>query len=84
MLTVNRRLEMKSEYTKLLRCGCVIRRGDTITDYWVDYCPLHKSAPKLYEALLAVYKDIDLQNVQGGSDELNILVQQAIAEVEGK
>ncbi len=33
---------------------------------------------KLYEALLAVYKDIELQNVKGGSDELNMMVQGAL------
>ena len=38
------------EYTKQLRCGCVIRRADTNFDFWVDFCPLHKSAPDLYEA----------------------------------
>ena len=38
-------------YTKQLKCGCVIRRRDTITDYWVDYCLLHKAAPELCEWL---------------------------------
>ena len=33
---------------------------------------------QLYDALLAVYQDIELQNVEGGSDELNIQVQQAL------
>ena len=32
----------------------------------------------LYEALLDVYGNIELQNVEGGSDELNIQVQRAI------
>ncbi len=39
---------------------------------------LIKSAPQLLEALQAVYKDIELQNVKGGSDELNLMVQEAI------
>lgn len=33
---------------------------------------------KLFRALLAVYQDIELQNVEGGSAELNILVQEAL------
>ncbi len=33
---------------------------------------------ELYEALLAIYQDVELQNVEGGSDELNIRVQQAL------
>lgn len=38
----------------------------------------------MYEALLSVYSDIELQNVAGGSDELNIMVQQALAKADGK
>ena len=34
----------------------------------------------LVEALEAVYSDIELQNVKGGSDELNMLVQTALAQ----
>jgi len=36
------------------------------------------------KALKAVYQDIELQNVKGGSDELNVMVQQAIALAEPK
>ena len=36
----------------------------------------------LLEACRAVYQDIELQNVKGGSNELNIMVQQAIAQAE--
>ena len=39
---------------------------------------------KLYEALLAVYTGISLQDVEGGSSELNIRVQQALAFGRGK
>ena len=42
------------------------------------------ATPDLYEALMAVYTDIELQNVKGGCDELNFVVQQALAKVEGK
>ena len=38
----------------------------------------------LLEALQAVYADLELQNVKGGSDELNIMVQKALAKGEGK
>lgn len=40
------------------------------------------AAPQMYEALLAVYEDIHLDLVQGGSNELNIKVQQALAKAE--
>jgi len=36
------------------------------------------AAPDLLNALMAVYQDIELQNAEGGSDELNVLVQNAI------
>lgn len=39
---------------------------------------------ELLEALQAVYRDIELQNVVGGSDELNTMVQAAIAKAEGR
>ena len=43
---------------------------------------LIEAAPELYRTLKAVYADIELQNVKGGSDELNFLVQQVLAQVE--
>ena len=49
-----------------------------------ENCMIMKAGRDLYEALMAVYKDIELQNVKNGSDELNIIVQQALAKVEGK
>ena len=38
--------------------------------------------PELLEALQAVYADIELQNVSGGSDELNLQVQAVLAKAE--
>ena len=43
---------------------------------------LIEAAPELYRTLKAVYADIELQNVEGGSDELNFLVHQILALVE--
>ena len=42
------------------------------------------AAPDLLEALLAVYQDIEIQDVPGGSDELNFLVQQSIKKARGE
>ena len=39
---------------------------------------LKKINADLLEALKAVYNDIEVQNVKGGSDELNLVVQEAI------
>ncbi len=38
-----------------------------------------KTWPQLLAALKAVYQDIELQNVPGGSCELNLMVQEALA-----
>ena len=62
---------------KELECGCRIM-GNTNRELSLEYCPKHRAAPDLYKALLAVYTDIELQNVEGGSDELNIIVQEAL------
>ncbi len=40
------------------------------------------AAPELYRALVAVYGDIELQNVKGGSDELNAIVCEALRKVD--
>ena len=70
------------EYTKELRCGCVIRRNDTILDYWVDYCPLHKSASDLYEALNLAFSDL----AENGriTEPIEQVMKEAIAKVEEK
>lgn len=65
------------------KCGCVIIQ-DRTADAYIVYCHKHSATLMLYEALLAVYKDIELQNVDGGSDELNIIVQQALAKAGGE
>lgn len=47
----------------------------------VEACNGHDA---LVAALQAVYRDIELQNVPGGSDELNLMVQAALERVEGE
>ena len=42
----------------------------------------HNNYEALLEALLAVYADIELQNVEGGSAELNVMVSSALAKAE--
>ena len=42
-----------------------------------------KLEKELRKILLAIYEDIELQNVEGGSEELNIMVSEALAKTEG-
>ncbi len=65
------------EYIKELKCGCAIRKGDTTLDFWVDYCPLHKSAPKLYEACKTA---LELSH----DPKVGKILLEALAEAEGK
>ena len=59
-----------AEYTKQLKCGCVIRRNEWQFDYWVDYCSLHKSAPKLYKALETLMEALE----KNGSESNDVRV----------
>ena len=68
------------KYTKQLACGCVIRHKYSILDYWVDYCPLHKSAPKLYEALKVARRELLHAQWEDGLDQIEL----ALSEGEGK
>lgn len=43
-----------------------------------------KLEKELRRILLAVYQDIELQNVKGGSEELNTMVSKALAKTDGK
>ena len=47
-------------------------------DYLVAVEDLEESHSVLLAALQAVYSDIELQNVEGGSAELNLIVQAAL------
>ena len=56
--------------------------GDDFKDRAVRIVRACNSHDKLLAALRAVYQDIELQNVPGGSCELNLMVQAAIREAE--
>jgi len=45
----------KMEYT--LKCGCYVVIAPDQKGYGIVYCPLHKSAPDLYEATRWVLED---------------------------
>lgn len=66
-------------------CGCKLKQlGHVITA--IEYCPLHKSAPDLYEACKSVVEYRD-ELSYGNPVALNLVlrrVNQAIAKVEGK
>ena len=77
-------------YTKALSCGCTI----VVTDWVgrVDYCPKHKAAPDMYEALNKIAKcsgAFSLDRLKGMMeaeeriDYMAALANQALAKAEG-
>ena len=72
---------------KTLDCGCEVIVA-TNGSVMLTYCPLHKSAPDLYEALEAITSRLKLRSV--GSFELPAdgkaikQAELALAKVEGK
>ena len=64
-------------------CHCSLSRTGLGDEIDIDYCPLHKAAPDLYEAciiacgFLACYED-------KAHKEVAQIVRQAIAKAEGK
>ena len=47
-------------------------------------CSVHAAAPELLEACIAVFGDIQLNAVKGGSDQLYQMIEKAIAKAEGR
>lgn len=52
---------MDKEENKVLShrfaCGCEAKQVGCNAVHIIEYCPKHKAAPDMYEALEAVYKD---------------------------
>ena len=69
------------EYTRYFDCGCKGQVVD-LANITIQYCPMHKAAPALYEALEATYEEL----LSYGRDAPQTMEQmrQAIALVEGK
>ena len=71
-----------------LQCGIWLYKIADVTAHaqveTIANANLISAAPDLYQALLAVYQDIDIPNTLGGSSELDISVQQALAKAEVK
>ena len=77
------------EYTALHKvigvgpCGCkVIKHPDKYISPFIHYCPLHKSAPDLYEACKEMHKRFIPQNPDDSKALLNLW--ETLALVEGK
>ena len=48
-----------NEYRNVSECGCVLsQQGD---ETWFTYCPMHKAAPEMLDALIACLDALDRQ-----------------------
>ncbi len=61
-------------------CGCKITSDKNYPS--VEYCPKHKSAPDMYEALRAIEHDIQLPELYLPS--IQIAIHKLLAKVEGQ
>ena len=67
-------------YTRHLECGCkivVIGKSDNAE---IHYCPLHKSAPTIHEALKSVLDDANNGSFTTLAGSVRKLVEQALAQ----
>ena len=79
------------EFTfKEYKCGCSIDT-DNYGDFVIEYCPLHKAAPAMYEALKAItdtlenYCDTTVDDTGWGKNHRDVIqARKAIAKAEGK
>lgn len=69
-------------YTKAFHCGCtiaVLNSGEGV----ITYCPKHKAAPDMCEALKEIVSDLtDIGDCRVTNHSFN-LAQQALAKAEG-
>ena len=70
-------------YTKVNNCGCRVDADRYRNTIWL-YCPKHKAAPDMYEALLTAFGTIKaLDNGQKWIDKIYVVIQKALAKADG-
>ena len=74
------------EYTeKELECGCIIM-GNSDRELDISYCPKHRAAPDLYEALRAAQAYIARKEMYSGVQDrtgLEVKIIKALSKAEG-
>lgn len=72
----------RTYYRNEFQCGCRVV-GDNAGCYTIEYCPKHKAAPELYEALkllVTMFRSDDYQDWRNSIE----IAEKAIAKAEGK
>jgi len=69
-----------AKYKQTLLCGCIVAIDYDETPK-IIYCPMHKAAPKLYEALKAIIQE---DCADGASERTVHKGAKALAKAEGK
>jgi len=76
------------EYIKIFtNCGCQIVISGELHDAKIRYCPRHKAAPSMYEALQQALLQINYLHGKfketGSGNQVIARIQQALAKAEG-
>lgn len=74
---------MNKPEIKVNKCGCKIER-DRYGVLFLEYCPKHKAAGDMYEALKMIEPILDTRPNPTGGNTLWTIAKQAIAKAEGK
>lgn len=76
---------MNHNYTKEFLCGCRIKIVGDLHTSAIEYCPKHKAAPDMYEALKALMKEywMDTQPDETATNNWSN-AQKALAKAEGR
>lgn len=83
------RENLKHNNSKVEQCAkCKVEYGSISHDYFIKYCPLHESAPKLLEALKNIRKcflmDTETHTFHTKVKEAVLKIDEAIAKAEPK
>ena len=73
-------------YTRHFECGCKVVVMGELTNALINYCPKHKAAPDMYEALKLTKKTVITKTEDGyliTYDALRAIIK-ALAKAEGK
>lgn len=71
-------------YKNVMVCGCIIIHDTTKPREKIDYCPKHRAAPDMYEALKAANNLLNGYTSANDNEQLKITIRMALAKAEGK
>ena len=74
--------KLSGTYDKTEKCGCEVRWADDALVDGINFCPLHKAAPEMLEALKAI--DKETASLKELRSVVRVIVHSAIAQARGQ